>query len=399
MARNFASCSNGYPKGATMRCICAVAQARWIPMALLTLIALLESPAQGQLGGGGTSAAPSPPRDHVSSLAFAADGSLLAGAGVDKIRVWEMKRSQLVRTVTTGGPSVTDIGFSPKEKLLAAACGDGQVRLWDTETGQLAKTLEVGDDTAYFVAFSSSGKLMASTHRRHHDPAGKGKPTARFRLWNITRGNTPRTLVDGEADFVASPAFSPDDRHLAAVKVWHTDTRLRTEIHIGNVDTDESARTLSLDPTNPRLLRFFPDGQSLVTVGRRTAGACTVGEMRRWDLKSGKTLWWIEDLHSGVDGIAISPDGLTVASIGIGPWKSFRWRENRPITSGSELVLRDAANGRVLARAEGEGNGRTAVAFSSDGSLLATCDDQQVALRDAKTGAVQQVLWPFPGTP
>jgi hypothetical protein len=116
-------------------------------------------------------------------------------------------------------------------------------------------------------------------------------------------------------------------------------------------------------------------------------------------LQSGKALWWVEDLHSGFHDIAVSPDGLTVASIGIGPWKSSRWRENGPVTSGSEFVLRDAGSGRVLARAEGEGNGRTAVAFSPDGTLVATCDDQQVALRDAKTGAVQQVLWPFPGTP
>ena len=383
-------------KGPTMHHICSVVPAGSLPAAILILICLSSSLAQGQFSDSG---APVPLKDHVSSLAFAADGSLLAGAGLDKIRVWEMKESQLLRTITTGGPGIADIEFSPQAGLLAAGCADGKVRLWNTETGQLIKTLDAGDDSTYFVLFSPDGKLLASTHRRHPDCGADGKATAQLRLWDVARGAVLRTLVDGEADFVASPAFSSEGRQLAAVMRWGVDAPGRSEIRFWNVDNDSPARRLSLDPTNVQLLRFLPDSQSLVTVGRRTERACTVREMARWDLQSGKAFWWIEELHSGFHDIAVSPDGLAIASIGIGPWKSPRWRDIRPVTSGSEFVLRNAGSGRVLARAEGEGNGRTGVAFSPDGTLLATCDDRQVALRDAKTGSVQQVLWPFPGTP
>ena len=61
--------------------------------------------------------------------------------------------------------------------------------------------------------------------------------------------------------------------------------------------------------------------------------------------------------------------------------------------------MRDAASGRITAFVRVVYADRVLFAYSPDGALLATCDEQLVELRDSRTGVVQQVLYPFPAKP
>ena len=92
----------------------------------------------------------------VNSLAFSADGSLLAGASADGVvRLWQVDDGSLLQALTTGPRSITSIAFSADEAMLAAASLDGTVYLWQRD-GQPLRTLN-HDHPVRTLAFSPTG--------------------------------------------------------------------------------------------------------------------------------------------------------------------------------------------------------------------------------------------------
>jgi hypothetical protein len=112
-------------------------------------------------------------------------------------------------------------------------------------------------------------------------------------------------------------------------------------------------------------LAFTPDGKKLVTAGAREKRP---GQFMVWDLVTDKELVRVRGV-TGIRGVAMAPDGQTVAC-GV---------------FGGTLSLRDVGTGQARAEATGHTIGVNGVAFSPDGSLLATAGlDRVVKLWDAK---------------
>jgi WD40 repeat protein len=102
-------------------------------------------------------------RDWVSGLSFSQDGSRLASAGKDGlVIVWSVAEGKILHTLAGHAGWANDVAFSRDGKLLASAGVDARVVVWDAEAGRPLLRLRTARE-AERVAFSPDGAELAFT--------------------------------------------------------------------------------------------------------------------------------------------------------------------------------------------------------------------------------------------
>jgi WD40 repeat protein len=184
------------------------------------------------------------------------------------------------------------------------------------------------------IAFSPDGKVLSFV------------TSTDIRLWDVSARKVSATLQDNGA---TSIAFAPDGKTLAAGNADHA-------IRLWDVAEGKLRTTLKGHTGAVTCLDFASQGRQLVSGSRDRS-------VMLWDMKTGKK----EEIgKSGqeIDGIAVSPDGTTLA------WP-YMGQTVLSLVLGSQVRLIDVTTKRSLGSIR-ELFGADHLAFSPDGKVLAT---------------------------
>ena len=287
----------------------------------------------------------------IYCIAYSPDGASLASANRDgTVNLWNVRAGDLVTTLEGhGDDTVNSVVYSPDGTTLASAGGDSTVKLWDARTGNFLAVLEghahpinsvergIND-----IAYSPDGTTLASAGGDHT-----------VKLWNVKDVRLTSTL-EGHSAMVRSVIYSPDGATLASVS--NDDTTKLWRISDGCLLT-------TLEGHSQRIcaVAYSPNGATL-------ASASDDKTVKMWSARDGKLLDTLEGDTSSVVAISYSPDGETLASASRDGTIKL-WNVSSTFIKGSPF---DSNNGRLIATLKGHNGSINDIAYSLDGTTLAS---------------------------
>ena len=189
--------------------------------------------------------------------------------------------------------------------------------------------------------------------------------------WKLPEGAKARL---GKGSITGNVAFSPDGTRLAvgsSIGIWIYDVRpgAEKELDLFTGDTEVV-----------NALAFSPDGAMLASGGSDKT-------VRLWNANTGQQIGAFIGHTWTITSIAFSPDGNMLAT------SSGSWNPNRIRKKVSEVKLWDIQTTELLTTLKGHTEVVTSVAFSPDGSTLASSsNDRTVQLWDTQTGEHKSTL-------
>ncbi len=235
------------------------------------------------------------PHDSVRfALAFSPDGKRLVSGGHTSLTIWSCSSRNNEPLVRREGTTYRCLAFSPDGSTLALGCDDGSVRLLNGDTAEERAVLSGHNNVVRSIAFSPDGRLLVSS--------GQDRQII---LWDAIEGARIRSLGRAGANPVQVVAFSPGGEQIAVGEVSGTDN----EIRLINPATGDIRSVLAGHGSGVNALAFSPDGQTLATAGvDRT--------IKLWNLKDGKERAKLADGVGYVHSISFSPNGDWLAYAG-----------------------------------------------------------------------------------
>jgi WD40 repeat protein/ankyrin repeat protein len=236
---------------------------------------------------------------QAGSMAISADNRLLVSAESGTVKLWDLRKGELLHTFALDGSWPVSIGISPDGKTMAAFVGTrGQARLYDVTTGRLIRVLDHGSDATKLV-FSPDGNTVAL-----------GDHFSGISLWNYRTGRRLRSLRAHGADSgsIDVLAFSQDGKRLAS----SASTGFSGEkLEIWNVATGELLGSIDA-PEGIYSAAFSPDGKTMALGVGKWIGEKPVLEL--WDIAGNKIIKRLLGHKFEIISLSYSQDGRTLAA-------------------------------------------------------------------------------------
>ncbi len=299
---------------------------------------------------------------QVQPVAWSPDGGTLASGSFDHtIRLWDAKQG-LARAVLQGhSAAVHGLAFTPDSRHLLSGSPDGTLRLWEVERGQCVRVLRGYDACLYDLDWSPDGTQLAS--------AGSDSVVS---LWRVEGpgGGAPRGVLRGHGWSVYGVAWHPDGGVLAS-SGWDNAIRLWEPA------TGSSAQVIR-DRDHPDTLfwglAWSPDGKHLASAGLNRG-------VLVWEERADSGRWIGRELPLFIRRLTFSPDGTRLVG-GAEDGHVYVW---------------GASDGKLLQRLAGHQGAVMCVAWSPDGSRLASASGSEVLVWEVRSGAGMRALAPHPG--
>lgn len=286
----------------------------------------------------------------IRAVAFSPDRRLVATAAevaspaakseLAETFLWDVNSGILLSRLHWHRNSVVAIAFSPDGEVLATGSKDHAISIWNVERGLWDSVIGVHEGALYghgasvtSVAFSPTSGCLATA---------AADQTVRF--WDPRSGAPIRTIQVGRAG-EARIAFSPCGQYLAAV--WST----RGPAAIFNTSNGERHLEFRLptdEDSGDTEVGFSPDGSRLIILSD--------DQVRIWDISTCQVLASFEARGSGALAVSSRTGGIATGGY--------------EAESKSSIILWDAASLTRTRELSGHSQPVSAVAFSSDGTML-----------------------------
>ncbi len=317
-------------------------------------------------------------KGSVGNLMFSHDGNRLIVQSSIGLWIYDTHTGVELDFIALG-PS-TFIGVSPDAQTYVSLDADDIVRVRDLTTNSVKATLKADAEDIRRVVFWADRSTFSADSKMFAYGVGE-----EIQLWSLTTGEQRATFT-GHTKSVDAIAFSPDGTTLASRSYDNT-------LRLWDVATATHKTTLSEYARGYDRLLFSQDSSKLIAVDGNTINLWDIETRKQQKFRTGSNIYRIAlspdgntiaggrgDLHLwnaadgthiaelsghpwGVSGIAFSPDGTTLASGG-----------------GSGLFLWDVKSRTRKLSISGHTIGVAAIAFSPDGKTLATGGREEIHL-------------------
>jgi WD40 repeat protein len=228
------------------------------------------------------------------ALAFSPDGARLVCGGLNSLTIWSCSSKDCEPLVRKEGMTCRCLAFSPDGKTIAMGCDDGSIRLLDGETAEERAVLRGHADVVRNLAYSPDGATLVS--------AGQDREIL---LWDAIAGARVRSMGQPGSNPVQVVAYSPSGKHVAVGEVSGSPQ----PIALIDSATGNMISRLAGHDSGVNALAFSPDGQTLATAG----GDRTI---KFWNVKDGSERASLNEGIGCVRSISFSPDGNWLAYAG-----------------------------------------------------------------------------------
>jgi WD40 repeat protein len=351
------------------------------------------------------------------TVSFSPDGELLmVGNGVGEVTGWAVDDGQIaIPTFHAHRSDVWEIEFDPQGSRFATASSDQRIRVWDTETQEplgepFARSSEdvrgvllddahvfAGDETGRLQVASTTGSGEPTTSAPRHaeqivDAAWGGDVLAtlgndqQVQVWSRA-GDPTATIIDGFLGGAIGLAASPDGARIAVGDG-------EGAVHLASGTTGERGLDLNgLHDGAVLALAFSEDGSRLASGGQDGTVVVT-------DVASGGHVAGPAPASGSIDALLWADDALLAGGADqmVRIWRGERFEGELGPHDGGVTAMALSSDG-VLAVADRAGvvrfwnleertlegppfpaddNTIWALAWSPDGSILATASDDEV---------------------
>jgi WD40 repeat protein len=244
---------------------------------------------------------------------------------------------------------VAAVAFTPDGKSLATCClNRPTVRLWDVATGKVRSSLDCRTEGVSDLKVSADGRTLAVGCRDE----------AMVRLWDLGAEKLAVTLTGHTGRMMTRVAFSPDGKTLASAATVErrerrdaiVNTHYEGEVKLWDVASGKERFTIHGHEERVYCLRFAPDGKTLATGDNE-------GIAKIWDAGTGKELATFNG-HRGpnptLTDLAFSPDGKILATASL----------------DKTILLWDLSARKVVAVLKGDPTPLSSVVFAPDGKRI-----------------------------